>query len=217
MSILEPESAIWYSLCWMVIVTRLISRRLHLGRWRNLQLDDYLIVAAMVCFQAYLYMAVVTVASAHRYHPYGVHALHHHYQQQPHRSHRRRHKVLSRRDSRSCLWLEACLGGRADADRDSLANKIMPTVVIQQDDVSDIDDNLLTTTDIVFRVLLPHQKLVTATAIYVGVSFVAMEILYFGVWCRYERLVTNRTCCCRICLRHRLSRQRTFIPHLHMN
>lgn len=93
----------------------------------------------------------------------------------------------------------------------------MPTVIIQQDDVSDIDDNLITTTDMIFRVLLPHQKLVTATAIYVGVSFVAMEILYFAVWCRYERPVTNRTCCCKTCLRHGLSRQRTFIPHLHMN
>jgi hypothetical protein len=80
MSILEPESAIWYSLCWAVIITRLVSRRLHLGRWRKLQVDDYLIVVAMVSTQEYPYMAVVTDSLAHRHHPYGVHALHHPHQ-----------------------------------------------------------------------------------------------------------------------------------------
>jgi len=88
----------------------------------------------------------------------------------------------------------------------------MPVVVIQQDDVSDIVVNLITMTDIVSRVLLPHQKLVTATAIYVGISFVAMEILYFGVWCRYEHPVTNRTCCCKACLRRGLGRQNFYNP-----
>ncbi|KAF2468051.1 uncharacterized protein BDR25DRAFT_57167 [Lindgomyces ingoldianus] len=47
MSILEPESGIWYALCWLVVLTRLASRRLHLGSWKSLQLDDYLIVLAM--------------------------------------------------------------------------------------------------------------------------------------------------------------------------
>ncbi|KAH7345831.1 hypothetical protein BKA66DRAFT_564052 [Pyrenochaeta sp. MPI-SDFR-AT-0127] len=47
MSILEPESAIWYALCWIVLGTRLISRRLHCGAWRALQVDDYLVVLAM--------------------------------------------------------------------------------------------------------------------------------------------------------------------------
>lgn len=32
--------------------------------------------------------------------------------------------------------------------------------------------------------VLPQRKLVIATSIYVGVAFVVMEILYFGVWCR---------------------------------
>lgn len=32
--------------------------------------------------------------------------------------------------------------------------------------------------------VLPQRKLVVATSIYVGVSFVIMEILYLGVWCR---------------------------------
>lgn len=32
--------------------------------------------------------------------------------------------------------------------------------------------------------VLPQHKIVVATAIYVAVSFVVMEVLYFGVWCR---------------------------------
>ena len=32
--------------------------------------------------------------------------------------------------------------------------------------------------------MLPQHKIVTVTACYVGLSFVVMEILYFGVWCR---------------------------------
>lgn len=32
--------------------------------------------------------------------------------------------------------------------------------------------------------VLPQRKLVVATSIYVAVTFVIMEILYFGVWCR---------------------------------
>ncbi|KAF3046422.1 hypothetical protein E8E12_008489 [Didymella heteroderae] len=32
--------------------------------------------------------------------------------------------------------------------------------------------------------VLPQRKLVVATSVYVGLSFVIMEVLYFGVWCR---------------------------------
>jgi hypothetical protein len=34
--------------CWLVVITRLLSRRIHLGSWKQLQLDDYLIMLAMV-------------------------------------------------------------------------------------------------------------------------------------------------------------------------
>lgn len=46
-SVLEPEAALWYSLCWIVVFTRLWSRRLHLRSWKALQVDDYLIILAM--------------------------------------------------------------------------------------------------------------------------------------------------------------------------
>jgi hypothetical protein len=48
MSVLDPESGIFYGLCWIVVILRFASRRLHLGSWKGLQLDDYLILVAMV-------------------------------------------------------------------------------------------------------------------------------------------------------------------------
>jgi hypothetical protein len=48
MSVLEPEAGIFYGLCWFVVILRFASRRLHLGAWKALQLDDYLILLAMV-------------------------------------------------------------------------------------------------------------------------------------------------------------------------
>jgi hypothetical protein len=32
--------------------------------------------------------------------------------------------------------------------------------------------------------VLPQRRIVIGTAIYVGIAFVVMEVLYFGVWCR---------------------------------
>jgi hypothetical protein len=48
MSILEPEAGIFYGFCWIVVIARLTSRRLHLGSWKRLQADDYVILVAMV-------------------------------------------------------------------------------------------------------------------------------------------------------------------------
>ena len=46
--VLDPESGIFYGVCWVVVIVRLISRRLHRGSWKLLQADDYLILVAMV-------------------------------------------------------------------------------------------------------------------------------------------------------------------------
>jgi hypothetical protein len=48
MANLEPEAGIFYAVCWIVVLVRLTSRRLHRGAWKRLQLDDYLILAALV-------------------------------------------------------------------------------------------------------------------------------------------------------------------------
>lgn len=47
--VLDPEAGIFYGVCWVVVIIRLISRRIHRGSWKSLQLDDYLILVAMVC------------------------------------------------------------------------------------------------------------------------------------------------------------------------
>ncbi|KAH7076950.1 hypothetical protein BKA63DRAFT_293628 [Paraphoma chrysanthemicola] len=46
-SVIFPEAGIFYGVCWIVVILRLISRRLHRGSWKHLQLDDYLILLAM--------------------------------------------------------------------------------------------------------------------------------------------------------------------------
>ena len=48
MANLEPEAGIFYAVCWIVVFIRLTSRRMQRGAWKRLQLDDYLILAAMV-------------------------------------------------------------------------------------------------------------------------------------------------------------------------
>ena len=48
MSILQPEASIWYAICWVVVGVRFVSKRMRLGSWRALQVDDYLVVPAMV-------------------------------------------------------------------------------------------------------------------------------------------------------------------------
>ncbi|KAL7780501.1 hypothetical protein CFE70_010524 [Pyrenophora teres f. teres 0-1] len=47
MGVLDPEAGIFYGVCWIVVIVRLISRRLHRGSWKLLQADDYLILVAM--------------------------------------------------------------------------------------------------------------------------------------------------------------------------
>ncbi|KAF2656982.1 hypothetical protein K491DRAFT_714879 [Lophiostoma macrostomum CBS 122681] len=48
MSVLQPEACIWYTICSFVVSARLISKRLTLGAWWRLQLDDYLVILAMI-------------------------------------------------------------------------------------------------------------------------------------------------------------------------
>lgn len=45
---LDPESYIWYAICWVVIIGRLASRRLVRGGWLKLELEDGLVLLAMV-------------------------------------------------------------------------------------------------------------------------------------------------------------------------
>lgn len=48
MTLLEAEIWTWYGLSWAIVVARMISRRMLLGSVRKLQLEDYLMIVAMV-------------------------------------------------------------------------------------------------------------------------------------------------------------------------
>ncbi|KAF1966382.1 hypothetical protein BU23DRAFT_663298 [Bimuria novae-zelandiae CBS 107.79] len=58
MSALEPESSIWYATCWVVLITRVVSRRLHYGSWKELGPDDYLIFVTMTTLMAAMHAVV---------------------------------------------------------------------------------------------------------------------------------------------------------------
>ncbi|KAF2679348.1 hypothetical protein K458DRAFT_408203 [Lentithecium fluviatile CBS 122367] len=44
----QPEAAVWCALAWMVLIVRLVSRRMRLGKWRCLELEDALAVTAVL-------------------------------------------------------------------------------------------------------------------------------------------------------------------------
>ncbi len=46
---LAIESWILYAVGVAVVVCRMLSRRIKLGKWRHLMIDDYLMVFALVC------------------------------------------------------------------------------------------------------------------------------------------------------------------------
>ncbi|KAH7165130.1 hypothetical protein DER46DRAFT_534420 [Fusarium sp. MPI-SDFR-AT-0072] len=43
------ESWIWYAITWLVVIVRLLSRRMVVGSFKKYQIEDYLMILAMVC------------------------------------------------------------------------------------------------------------------------------------------------------------------------
>jgi len=44
----QPEAAIWCALAWVILIARLASRRMRLGAWGSLELEDALAVLAVL-------------------------------------------------------------------------------------------------------------------------------------------------------------------------
>ncbi|KAK7177496.1 hypothetical protein PSPO01_16453 [Paraphaeosphaeria sporulosa] len=151
MSTLEPESGIWYGICWLVLITRLVSRKLHHGSWKALGVDDYLICVAMVSMTALMgAMHMVVRSSSNLIAPDEDIS-----EFSPDEIQRRIYGsklVLVVEQMQCCtIWLlKACL---------LLMYKRMTA-------------------------LLPQHKVVIWVSAYTVISFVVMEILYLGVWCR---------------------------------
>jgi hypothetical protein len=47
-----PEAAIWCTLSWLVLIARILSRRMRLGAWRNLEFEDLVAVLVLLCATA---------------------------------------------------------------------------------------------------------------------------------------------------------------------
>ncbi|KAH7379353.1 hypothetical protein DE146DRAFT_761542 [Phaeosphaeria sp. MPI-PUGE-AT-0046c] len=151
MSVLQPEAGIFYGLCWIIVILRFASRRLHLGSWKHLQLDDYLILAAMVT-------DTVLIAVMH--------------------------EVVQ--TSSNLIEPGEDITKFTDAEIESRVYGSKLVLVVEQMQILTIW--LIKACLLIMygrmTTVLPQRKIVVATAVYVGVTFVLMEILYLGVWCR---------------------------------
>ncbi|KAH8732733.1 hypothetical protein GQ44DRAFT_765814 [Phaeosphaeriaceae sp. PMI808] len=166
MSVLEPEAGIFYGLCWIAVFTRFASRRILLGSWRHLQLDDYLIVLAMVTNTVLIALMHQLVQTNSNLLPPGVDVSKFSTEEIDGRIYGSKLVLVVEQMQILTIWLiKACL---------LIMYKRMTTV-------------------------LPQHRIVVATAIYVAISFVVMEILYFAVWCRpfveYWAVPTNSEQC----------------------
>ncbi|EUC30906.1 hypothetical protein COCCADRAFT_28287 [Bipolaris zeicola 26-R-13] len=150
-SILQPEAGIFYGICWLVVIVRLISRRLHLGSWKSLQLDDYLILVAMATDTVLISIMHQVAKTSSNLIPPGDDISQYTQAEINTRIYGSKLVLVVEQMQILTIWLiKACLL---------------------------IMYNRMT-------LVLPQHKIVVATSVYVGVSFVVMEVLYLGVWCR---------------------------------
>ncbi|KAF1944088.1 hypothetical protein EJ02DRAFT_442831 [Clathrospora elynae] len=151
MSVLQPEAGIFYGVCWIVVIIRLISRRLHRGSWKLLQLDDYLILVAMATDTVLIVVMNKIVKTSSNLIPPGDNVSSYSEAEIQSRIYGSKLVLVVEQMQLLTIWLiKACLL---------------------------IMYNRMT-------LVLPQHKIVVCTAIYVGVAFVVMEVLYLGVWCR---------------------------------
>lgn len=146
---------------------RLISRRLHRGAWKRLQLDDFLIICAMVRICA------VSV-STYTDHAQTTDTILLVYMA----------KVV--RTSSNLIPPNVDISEFSQAEINSRILGSKYVLVVEQMQIATIWLVKACLLIMYFRMttVLPQRKLVVATSIYVAVAFVIMEILYFGVWCR---------------------------------
>ncbi|KAH9873719.1 hypothetical protein IAQ61_004345 [Plenodomus lingam] len=151
MSVLQPETGIFYGLCWVVIVVRLISRRLHRGSWKLLQWDDYLTLVAMATDSVLIAVMHEITKTSSNLIPPGDDVSQYSALEIQNRIYGSKLVLVVEQMQILTIWLiKTCLL--------LMYNRM--------------------------TMVLPQHKVVIATSVYVGLTFVAMEVLYFGVWCR---------------------------------
>ncbi|KAI8940167.1 hypothetical protein NX059_003874 [Plenodomus lindquistii] len=151
MSRLQPETGILYGVCWIVVVIRLVSRRIHRGNWKRLQWDDYLILLAMATFTVLI--AVM-------------------------------HEIVKTNSNLIPPGDDVSQYTATEIDNRVYGSKLVLGVEQMQILTIWLIKSCLLIMYNRMTIVLPQHKIVIVTSIYVGVAFVVMEILYFGVWCR---------------------------------
>lgn len=150
MSALAAESWTWYAVTWVVVLMRMSSRILLQGSFRKLQLDDALIMLAMVTDTVLMVtMNIIARTSSNLLDP--------------------NEKIVLTPDEIS--------------EREFGSKMVLVTEQMQLLTIWLVKGCLL----IMFNRLtmsLQQNLAVKIVAGYVVVSFVVMEILYLGVWCR---------------------------------
>jgi hypothetical protein len=147
---LEVESWIWYAITWLLVMARLASRRLLLGSFKKLQLDDALMILAMVTDGILIAsINIVSKSSSNLIDPND------HTELTPDNIKERvfGSKMVLVAEQMQCItiWLvKACL------------------LLMYHRLTSSLKQN----------------RMVKAVAMYTAFTFVLMEILYLGVWCR---------------------------------
>lgn len=151
MSVLQPEAGIFYGVCWFVVIVRLLSRRLHRGSWKRLQLDDYLCLVAMATDTVLIACMQLISTTSSNLIPPGDDVSQYSQQEIKDRIFGSKLVLVVEQMQICTIWLtKACL----------------LTMYFRMTNV------------------LPQHKVVIATCYYVGITFVVMEVLYLGVWCR---------------------------------
>ncbi|KAF2727496.1 hypothetical protein EJ04DRAFT_505628 [Polyplosphaeria fusca] len=166
MSLLQPEASIWYVICWVVVGIRFMGKRIRLGSWRFLQIDDFLVIPAMMTLTILMAILHIIIHTNSNLIPPGMDVSTLTPDEVAERVYGSKLTIVVEQMQILTIWLlKACL-------------------LIMYSRMTD---------------LLSLHRVVKGVAIYAGVAFVMMEILWFGVWCRpfaqYWAVPTNSTQC----------------------
>ncbi|KAF4971971.1 hypothetical protein FZEAL_9709 [Fusarium zealandicum] len=150
MSAFVAEIWTWYALTWVIVICRMISRRMLLGSLKKLQVEDYLMLFAMITDTVLMVgMGIVSHTSSNLMDPNEPNEL------------------------------------TAESIKERVLGSKLVLVVEQM--------QIITIWAMKYCLLLMYNRLtmslrqnvaVKVVAGYVTVGFVAMEILYLGIWCR---------------------------------
>ncbi|KAM5374828.1 hypothetical protein ACJZ2D_006322 [Fusarium nematophilum] len=167
MTLLAVETWTWYGITWLIVIVRLLSRRLVVGSVKKYQTDDYLMILAMVgalCSHAASFpssdqwMVLLQACDAALIACINIVS----------------HTSSNLIDPNRTIALSP-----AEISRRRFGSKII--LVAEQLQCTVI---WLVKFCLLLMTNLSYNRVVKAVAVYVGVGFVVMEILYFGVWCR---------------------------------